>query len=59
MPRDREIEEHRRQRLELIQKLADEVATWPSSKLRAGYAQPETVRRAEERERAQGATEQR
>lgn len=43
-------EERRRQRLELIQRFADEVAHWPSSKLKAGYAQPGTIRRAEERE---------
>jgi len=44
-------EEHRKQRLELIQRFATEVAQWPSSKLKAGYAQPATIRRAEERER--------
>jgi hypothetical protein len=43
-------EERRRRRLELIQQFADEVAGWPSSKLKAGYAQPATIRRAEERE---------
>lgn len=46
----------RQMRLDAIKRAADEVATWPSWKLRAAYAQPETVRRAEERERreAQG-----
>lgn len=40
----------REQRMALIGRFAAEVATWPASKLRAGYAQPETIRRAEERE---------
>jgi hypothetical protein len=46
-------EERRRQRLELIQRFTDEVSHWPSSKLKAGYAQPATIRRAEEREHQQ------
>lgn len=51
---DRTAEErHRQERLALIQRMADDVATWPSSKLRGAYAQPETIRKAEERERLQ------
>jgi hypothetical protein len=50
-PQSRDAKERRRQRLELIQRFADDVAKWPSWMVRAGYAQPETVRRAEERER--------
>jgi hypothetical protein len=46
-------EHRRRERLELIQRFATDVAKWPSSKLRDGYAQPETVRKAREREQGE------
>ena len=49
MTEDRQ--EERERRLERLRDYADEIATWPSWKLRAGYAQPETVHQAEERER--------
>lgn len=41
----------RRERFERARQFAREVETWPSWKLRAAYAQPERVRRAEEREK--------
>ncbi len=44
-------QERRQRRSELAEKFADEVSTWSSKKLRGYYAQPETVARAEERER--------
>lgn len=40
-------------RYERALRFAREIEAWPSSKLRAAYAQPEKVRRAEERERSQ------
>jgi hypothetical protein len=43
--------ESRRLRLELADRFAAETAMWSSKKLRAALAQPETVRRAEEREK--------
>lgn len=44
------LEAARQRRIEHCQKVAKECATWSSRKLRACYAQPETVKRAEERE---------
>lgn len=41
----------RLERYERAKRFAAETAQWPSWKLRAAYAQPEAVRRAEERER--------
>lgn len=44
----------RRERLARARRFASEVDNWPSWKLRAAYAQPEKVQRAEERERREG-----
>lgn len=44
-------EERRQARLKLAKKFSDEVDTWSSEKLRNCYAQPEAVKKAEERER--------
>ncbi len=49
--KDQDEQERRERRLELADKFAREVATWSSKKLRMTYAQPESVFRAEERER--------
>jgi len=43
----------RRERFARAREFAKEVETWPSWKLRAAYAQPERVRRAEEREKGE------
>ena len=51
--RDRNADQRRQDRIErreIVQRFADEIADWPSWRLRAAYAQPEAVRRAEERE---------
>jgi hypothetical protein len=48
---ERDEQERRQRRLELAVRFAQEVSTWSSKKLRMTYAQPEAVRRAEERER--------
>lgn len=50
---DRDEQERRERRLELAERFAREVASWSSQKLRMTYAQPEAVRRAEERELGQ------
>lgn len=44
-------QERRQRRLDLAGRFAQEVSTWSSQKLRMAYAQPDAVRRAEERER--------
>jgi len=49
--------DERRDRYQRALQFSKEVETWPSSKLRAAYAQPEKVRRAEERERSEAAPE--
>lgn len=46
-----DTEERRARRLAYAERVAREVATWSSKKLRACYAQPEAVKAAEERER--------
>ena len=48
---DQNEHKRRQQRLALAEKFAAEVSTWPAKKLRTTYAQPDTVRRAEQRER--------
>lgn len=49
-----EDEQARRQRrFELAEEFAREVSTWSSKQLRMAYAQPDAVRRAEERERSE------
>ena len=50
---DRNEQERRERRLELAERFAREVSSWSSAKLRSTYAQPEAVRRAEERELGQ------
>lgn len=50
---ERDEQARRERRLELAERFAREVASWSSEKLRSTYAQPEAVRRAEERERSQ------
>ncbi len=50
---DRNEQERRERRLELAERFAQEVSSWSSKKLRMTYAQPEAVRRAEERELGQ------
>jgi hypothetical protein len=42
-------EERRQARLKLAQQLADEIYGWSPEKLRNTYAQPETVKEAEQR----------
>lgn len=49
--------DERRDRYQRALQFSKEIETWPSSKLRAAYAQPETVRRAEERERLEAVPE--
>lgn len=48
---ERDEQERRQRRLELAERFAQEVSTWSSKQLRMTYAQPDAVRRAEERER--------
>lgn len=48
---ERDEQERRQRRLDLAGRFAQEVSTWSSQKLRMTYAQPDAVRRAEERER--------
>ena len=43
-------QERRERRLDLAVRFAGEVSTWSSKQLRMTYAQPEAVRKAEERE---------
>lgn len=44
-------QDRRDARAKLAKKFSDEVSKWPAKKLRACFAQPETVAAAEERER--------
>lgn len=48
---ERDEQERRQRRLDLAGRFAQEVSKWSSKELRMTYAQPDAVRRAEERER--------